>query len=86
MMDLVGRKGFKLDTSTLNTLLHTLFEQRKLKEALELLRSASKRGYLLDELEPEQAIYKFDELLGNGLVPDGPKQYDYQRALQGGPS
>ena len=50
MMDLMGRKGFKMDTVTLNTLLHTLCEERKLKEASELLRSASKRGYLLDEV------------------------------------
>ncbi|KAJ6432807.1 hypothetical protein OIU84_019939 [Salix udensis] len=49
LMDEMGRKGLKMDSVTLNTMLHALCRERKLDEAHDLLCSAHRRGYFVDE-------------------------------------
>ncbi|PIM99275.1 hypothetical protein CDL12_28235 [Handroanthus impetiginosus] len=48
----------KMDTVTLNTALHDLCSKRKLQDAYELLSSANKRGYILDEVSYVTLIEK----------------------------
>ncbi|XLU43177.1 hypothetical protein S245_037991, partial [Arachis hypogaea] len=43
MMDEMGRKGLKMDTFTLNTIVHKLCVEKLLKEAYELTVKAARR-------------------------------------------